>query len=81
MLATGASINLTLNELYKIGKPKKVHIVTAVAAAAGFNYVKRLHPNAEIWMGALDEELTARSYIVPGLGDAGDLAFGSKLQD
>ena len=81
MLATGASINLTLNELYKIGKPQKVHIVTAVAAAAGFNYVKRLHPNAEIWMGALDEELTARSYIVPGLGDAGDLAFGSKLQD
>lgn len=81
MLATGASMNITLNELYKLGKPKKVHVVTAVAAAAGFNYIKRLHPEAEIWMGALDEELTARSYIVPGLGDAGDLAFGSKLQD
>ena len=81
MLATGASMNITLNELYKLGKPKKVHIVTAVAAAAGFNYVKRLHPEADIWMGALDEELTARSYIVPGLGDAGDLAFGGKMQD
>ncbi len=81
MLATGASMNITLNELYKLGKPKKVHIVTAVAAAAGFNYIKRLHPEAEIWMGALDEELTARSYIVPGLGDAGDLAFGGKMQE
>lgn len=81
MLATGASIAKTVEHLSEFGQPKKVHFVTAIASTSGLEYVKRLHPKATIWIGAEDEELTARSYIVPGLGDAGDLAFGEKLQD
>jgi uracil phosphoribosyltransferase len=81
MLATGASIDIALQELRPLGTPKTIHIVTAVAATAGLNHIRRLYRRANIWMGAEDEELTAKSYIVPGLGDAGDLSFGSKLQD
>ncbi len=81
MLATGASINLCINQLFNHSIPKKLHIVSAVASTYGLNYVKRLHPKADIWLGAIDDELTAKSYIVPGLGDAGDLCYGSKLQD
>jgi uracil phosphoribosyltransferase len=81
MLATGASMDITIKELKNYGVPAKVHIVTAIASRDGLNYIKRLYPKANIWMGALDEELTAKSYIVPGLGDAGDLAFGEKIQD
>ena len=81
MLASGASMNLGLNALLKYGTPKKVHIVTAIASSYGLDYIRRLNPNASIWMGGLDDELTAKSYIVPGLGDAGDLSYGSKLQD
>lgn len=81
MLATGASIDIALQELKPFGTPKATHIITAVAATAGLNHVRRLHRNAHIWLGAEDEELTAKSYIVPGLGDAGDLSFGAKLQD
>ncbi len=81
MLATGASINLCIKQLFNHSIPKKLHIVSAVASTYGLNYVKRLHPKADIWLGAIDDELTAKSYIVPGLGDAGDLCYGSKLQD
>ena len=81
MLATGASMDLALKELLKYGKPKKVHLVTAIASSYGLTYIKRLNPKASIWMGALDDELTARSFIVPGLGDAGDLSYGEKLQE
>lgn len=81
MLATGASIDIALQELKPFGTPKATHIVTAIAATAGLNHVRRLHRKAHIWMGAEDEELTAKSYIVPGLGDAGDLSFGPKLQE
>jgi len=81
MLATGASFAVTINALAEFGRPAQIHIVTAIASADGLNYIKREFPKARIWMGALDEELTAKSYIVPGLGDAGDLAFGAKLQD
>lgn len=81
MLATGASMDVTVEELKKHGKPKKIHIVTAVASRQGLDYVKRKHSKADIWVGAIDEELTAKSYIVPGLGDAGDLAFGAKVQE
>jgi len=81
MLATGASMHVTLEALGQNGKPKTVHIVTAISSSTGLEYVKRLHPEAYFWIGALDEELTAKSYIVPGLGDAGDLAFGTKLQE
>ena len=81
MLATGASMDLALNTLLENGTPAKIHIATAIASTYGLDHIRRLHPKAYIWMGDQDEELTARSYIVPGLGDAGDLAFGSKLQD
>lgn len=81
MIATGASIDVAIKELEKFGKPKKVHIVTAIASTLGLNFVRRMHPKAHVWMGACDDELTAKSYIVPGLGDAGDLCYGEKVQD
>lgn len=81
MLATGASVDLTIRSLQEFGNPKTIHVVTAIASQYGFNYIRRKHPKVSIWMGALDEELTARSLIVPGLGDAGDLSFGKKAQE
>lgn len=80
MLATGASMALTLKELQAYGKPDKIHIVSVIASLEGINYVKRNLgvKNVTLWVGAIDEELTAQSYIVPGLGDAGDLAYGAK---
>lgn len=81
MLATGASMDLTIKALRKFGTPAEIHIVTAIASIQGVQYISRKHPNAHIWMGACDEELTAKSYIVPGLGDAGDLSYGAKLQE
>ena len=81
MLATGGSMVLTYKSLLAKGIPKHTHIVTAVASQQGIDYLKAHMPNTNytLWCGAIDEELTAHSYIVPGLGDAGDLAFGSKL--
>ncbi len=81
MLATGASIVTTLQELRQYGQPGQVHVATAIASQYGVEHVSRHFPEAHIWVGAIDEELTARSYIVPGLGDAGDLAYGEKLQE
>lgn len=80
MLATGASMDVALKEIYKIGKPLETHIATAIASQYGIDYIDRIYPEATIWTGAIDEELTAKSYIVPGLGDAGDLSYGSKIQ-
>ncbi len=79
MLATGASVNLALKELERFGKPAATHVATVIASTAGVEAVSRRWPKVKIWAGAVDEELTAKSYIVPGLGDAGDLAFGEKL--
>ncbi len=79
MLATGSSVNLALKELERFGKPAAIHIATVIASAAGVESVRRSWPRAKIWAGSVDEELTAKSYIVPGLGDAGDLAFGEKV--
>ncbi len=81
MLATGASMALSIRTLKEFGLPKHIHIVTAIASTDGLDYIRRLYPRANIWIGALDEELTAKSYIVPGLGDAGDLSYGAKLQE
>ena len=78
MLATGASVNLALKEMMRFGIPATVHVVTVIASVAGIEAVRRQHPDAHIWAGAIDEELTAKAYIVPGLGDAGDLAYGEK---
>ncbi|MES2286016.1 MAG: uracil phosphoribosyltransferase [Bacteroidota bacterium] len=80
MLATGSSIVLTYKALLLRGKPRHTHIVTLIASAEGVEYArKNLPENVTIWCGAVDEELTAKSYIVPGLGDAGDLAYGKKM--
>ena len=79
MLATGSSMVMVYKALLKQGKPKRVIIVSAIATPVALDYVKRHLPETtEYWIGAIDEELTAQSYIVPGLGDAGDLAFGIK---
>jgi len=80
MLATGASLAKTIQHLREEGKPSQIHVVTAIACQVGIDTVLREEPTATIWCGDIDEELTAKSYIVPGLGDAGDLAFGSKSQ-
>lgn len=81
MLATGASMVLTYKELLSKGKPSHTHIVSVLASAQGIDYVKKHLPigSFTLWVGAVDDELTAKAYIVPGLGDAGDLAYGSKL--
>ncbi len=81
MLATGLSMAMTYRELTSDEKPAHTHIVCILASLEGINYLKRNFSSAEItiWVGAIDEELTAQAYIVPGLGDAGDLAFGTKV--
>lgn len=80
MLATGASLVLAIDSLLENGMPSSIHIVVAIAAVEGIDRVLRKYPQVTIWAGDVDEELTAKSYIVPGLGDAGDLAFGPKRQ-
>ncbi len=79
MLATGSSMVLTYQALLTRGIPAHIHIVSVVASTEGLAYVRRHLPeNVTFWLGAVDDELTVQSYIVPGLGDAGDLAFGTK---
>ena len=80
MLATGASLVKTIHFLKEEGPPKEIHVVCAIACTVGIEYVQRAEPKATIWCGDIDDELTAKGYIVPGLGDAGDLAFGVKVQ-
>jgi uracil phosphoribosyltransferase len=80
MLATGASLVKTIQYLKEEGRPSQIHIVTAIACTVGIEFVRREIPEATVWCGAIDDELTAKGYIVPGLGDAGDLAFGVKIQ-
>jgi len=80
MLATGASIVKTVKGMLAHGMPKHIHIAAVLASNEGLEYIKRnlsLH-NITLWLGGVDDELTAQAYIVPGLGDAGDLAFGQK---
>lgn len=80
MLATGSSLVKTIQYLRDEGHPREIHVVAAIACSVGIEYVQRSEPHVKIWCGAIDEELTAKGYIVPGLGDAGDLAFGTKVQ-
>lgn len=81
MLATGASLAAALQALKDNGIPVQIHIVSAIAASVGIEYVIReFGEKLYIWCGDIDDELTAKGYIVPGLGDAGDLAFGPKTQ-
>ena len=80
MLATGQSLELVLKAMLRNGRPKNVHIASVIGSSQGVEYLKKHLPtNSTIWVGAIDEELTGQAYIVPGLGDAGDLAFGDKL--
>lgn len=79
MLATGASMVAVYKALLKQGKPKRVIIVSAIATPDALEFVRKNLPDTtDIWVGAIDAELTSQSYIVPGLGDAGDLAYGEK---
>jgi uracil phosphoribosyltransferase len=80
MLATGKSIVRTIETILSHGTPEVIHIAAAIASPEGISYlVENLKLPYKLWIGALDERLDAKSYIVPGLGDAGDLAFGEKL--
>lgn len=81
MLATGASMALTCRELFHShGEPDSIHLVCVIASTEGIEYLKKKMPgkNITLWTAAIDEDLTAKAYIVPGLGDAGDLAYGPK---
>ena len=82
MLASGRSMVLAYKALLKRGIPKKIHVVSVIASQEGVDFVKNHLPeDTTIWIGAIDKEMTKESYIVPGLGDAGDLAFGTKKDD
>lgn len=71
---------LAYQAMLRRGKPKHIHVASVIASLQAVDYVRKHMPeNTTIWCCAIDEELTAQSYIVPGLGDAGDLAFGEKL--
>jgi uracil phosphoribosyltransferase len=81
MLATGASIIKTIEHIQNEGIPKDIHVVCAIACNEGIEMIQReCGDKINIWCGDIDDELTAKGYIVPGLGDAGDLAFGTKSQ-
>jgi uracil phosphoribosyltransferase len=80
MIATGASMVKTIHYIREEGNPSNIHIVCAIACTVGIEYILRAEPKATIWCGDIDDELTAKGYIVPGLGDAGDLAYGVKVQ-
>lgn len=80
MLATGSSLVKAIQQLVVTGVPHHIHVVSAIAAPEGINYIKENVQNPyTVWTGAIDEKLNHMSYIVPGLGDAGDLSFGSKI--
>ncbi len=79
MLATGSSMVLCAKSLISQYRIQKLHIVAAIASSEGLKHVRAHLPKAQLWVGAIDEEMTTKSYIVPGLGDAGDLAYGSKI--
>lgn len=78
LIATGSSVHKALEAILDNGEPMQIHVATAIISSYGLEYIRRLYPRAHIWIAAEDEELTAKSYIVPGLGDAGDLAYGGK---
>ncbi|MFM2285506.1 MAG: hypothetical protein RLZZ543_1003 [Bacteroidota bacterium] len=80
MLASGQSMLLAYKALLQRGKPRHIHVIGLIASVEGLQYIKSHFPeNTSFWMGAVDDEMTAKSYIVPGLGDAGDLAYGQKI--
>lgn len=80
MLATGASLIEAIKDLLTHGTPSQLHIVVAIASKQGVETIEKAYPEARLWVGAIDEDLTSKGYITPGLGDAGDLSYGEKLQ-
>ncbi len=79
MLATGKSIEKAYHAMLRYGIPAKTHIVSAIASRRGVRFIKARLPQCRLWIGDIDEELNNKSYIVPGLGDAGDLSYGGKV--
>lgn len=79
MLATGLTMVMCCKELMRLYKVKELHIVAVIASTEGIRHVRANLPKAKLWIGAIDEEMTSKAYIVPGLGDAGDLAYGVKV--
>jgi uracil phosphoribosyltransferase len=80
MLATGQTLENVLQALRNHGEPEQIHVVSVIGSTAGIQYVNGIFPeSAHLWIAAVDEDLNSRGYILPGLGDAGDLAFGEKL--
>ncbi|HWR99554.1 MAG TPA: uracil phosphoribosyltransferase [Prolixibacteraceae bacterium] len=81
MLATGSSMEVGYHALLEKGEPRHIHLVSLIASRQGLDYIRTRLPeeNVTIWVGAIDPEMTPKSYIVPGLGDAGDLAYGAKI--
>jgi uracil phosphoribosyltransferase len=79
MLASGKSMVLAYKALLKNGIPKKIHVVSVIGSQQGVDFISKNMPdNSTLWIGAIDPKMTSQSYIIPGLGDAGDLAFGIK---
>lgn len=80
MLATGKSLVAVYDVIKKYGKPKEIHIVSVIGAATGIDYIEKYFPeNTHLWIADIDATLNAKGYIIPGLGDAGDLAYGKKM--
>lgn len=80
MLATGKTLENVLDALKKHGIPKQIHIISVIGSTKGIAYIEKIFPeNTHLWIAAIDDELSKKGYIVPGLGDAGDLAYGEKL--
>ena len=80
MLATGKSMVTVYEAIKKFGNPKKIHIISVIGSELGVNYIKKYYPkNTELWIADIDPTLNEKGYIVPGLGDAGDLSYGPKL--
>ena len=80
MLATGQSMVAVFNTLLQKGMPKEIHVAVVIAAPEGIKYLEENLPdNCHLWVATLDEKLNEKNYIIPGLGDAGDLAYGNKL--
>lgn len=80
MLATGASLVEAIKDLLAHGLPTQLHIIAAIASEQGVKMIQEKYPDAYLWIGVIDPSLTDKGYISPGLGDAGDLSFGHKLQ-
>ncbi len=80
MLATGKTMENVLNALKEHGTPDHIHIISVIGSTAGVEYIKTIFPeNTQLWIAAIDDTLNSKGYIIPGLGDAGNLAYGEKL--